>query len=434
MNRSRRITKEQICRGAREAAALQCSEGGEPPREIRIWKVGVNTDLNGYNVLWDAKAAKTVMAAYAKHGVRLSWDLEHLSLDDEALNYDPDARAHCDLELRNGELWATNIDWTPDGAERVTSGKQRYPSPAFSRDKDGRPTRVVNIALCARPATDCIEPLAAKEKPVNLSLSKLAQATKRVRALHKAGVDAATIIRTLADGAPPGDSGGEVAGVDIPTLAELCGIDIDPAQDPAGFVKALLAKLDEVSGKLRGDAPGPAEAPTTDPGTAAATPPEEMAAAKLMLRMINCNTFAEGALRMNEWRAIVTNHETAARKVADDQRAIETTERHALVMRLQACKAETPATSGLTDGKLVKRLSEEPIAQLRERVGVLELAQGIKSSATVKLEPGAGGGDTHGLSEIDLAMCARRKIDPAVYAAKFKAPKAPKAQSARVGG
>lgn len=430
MARSRRITKEQIHRGVRQALALKCSANGELPNEVRIWKVGVNTDLNGYNVLWDAKAAEMVMAAYAKHGVRLTWDLEHLSLDDEALNYDPDARAHCDLELRNGELWATNIEWTPDGAERLRNGTQRYPSPAFTRDKNNRPTRVVNIALCARPATDHIEPLAAKENhDMKITLLTLAAITKRARALHKSGVSPSLIVKTLAEG-DGGDTGGSVAGVDIAALADFLAIDVDPAQDPAGFVKALMSKLDEISSKLRGDA-GPSD---PAPPSSDAPPPEEMAAAKLMLRMLDREKFSDGVLRLNDWRAIVANHETAARKLAEDKAAIELTERTSLVVRLQACGAETPTTSGLNEGKLVKRLSDEPIEALRERVKLLEVAKG--GPAPKPGDPPAPPAVIEGLSEIDLAMCKRRGIDPAVYAAKFKTPKGAKTapKGAQVGG
>jgi hypothetical protein len=420
------ISIEQVHRGARDAVALKLSEGGALPTEIRIWKVGVNTDRNGYNVLWDAKAAKQVMDDYAAHGVRLTWDLEHMSLDDEAPNYDPDARAHCDLELRDGELWATNIQWTPDGAERLTSGKQRYPSPAFRTDKDGRPTRVVNIALCARPATDHIEPLAAKDTGMKLNLSKALAAGLRVRSLNKGGLPASAIIKTLADGAPGGDATGTVAGIDIASLADFLGVDIDPAQDPVGFVKAILAKLDEIEGKLGGDSTPDAPADAAAPADKSDTPPAEMAAAKLMIRLMGVDTFDAGVLKMNEWRGIVTSHEAAAKKVADDRAAIETTERTALVVRLQKCGAETPATSGLSEGKLVKRLADEPLDAMRARVSQIELAKNTQSGAT--LSPMVGGtpntdgavfvieGKSVSVTAEELQICSESKCDPQVFA------------------
>lgn len=53
---------------------------------------------------------------------------------------------------------------------------------------------------------------------------------------------------------------GEVApGVAIADLAEFLGITIDPANDPGGFTKAILAALDEIRGKLAGEEPEPEE-------------------------------------------------------------------------------------------------------------------------------------------------------------------------------
>lgn len=43
---------------------------------------------------------------------------------------------------------------------------------------------------------------------------------------------------------------GEAAGVDIAKLAKFLAIDINPGSDPAGFIKSLLAKLDEISKQL----------------------------------------------------------------------------------------------------------------------------------------------------------------------------------------
>lgn len=445
--------------------------GDALPTEFRIWKVGLNTTANGYDVLWDEAAAEATMAAYAKHGVDLMIDLNHLSLDDEKPHYDPDARGWFQLELRDGELWAVNVRWTPEGAERLRNKTQRYTSPAFALDEDMRCVEIVNVALVSMPGTDELPALVAAardlrrlargpslgdiqraiseaidakfppttstcfrawlcevydlsvvyeldgklfeapytfdgsaasvgdgvqvrrvyepitEPDMKLNARQLAQATARARKLVKAGAAPALVIKTLAEG----DASGEVAGVDIAALADFLGITANPAQDPAGFVAELMAKLDEISGRLRGDAPSK-EAPTDQ------MPADEAAAAKLMLRQMGVATFTDGAMRLSEWRGIVSVHEAETKKLEADRRAIELTERTALVVRLQKLGAETPATSGLNDGALCKRLLEEPIDALRERVKTLEAISG-RSAATP-----AGAGDASGLTPRDLKL------------------------------
>ncbi len=71
------------------------------------------------------------MAHYADRGVDVMIDLEHSSTDDASPNYDPDARgwAKSSKFAETGELWATGVTWTADGAARVSEKRQRYVSP-----------------------------------------------------------------------------------------------------------------------------------------------------------------------------------------------------------------------------------------------------------------------------------------------------------------
>lgn len=126
---------------------------GSGVSEFRLFRAGANETTKG-TFTFDAKAAKSVMAEYQKHGVDIMIDLEHLSLDTESSSYDPDAVGWCKLELRGGELWAVNVKWTPDGQRRLSDKRQRYISPAFATDEKGRVTRILNVALTALPATD----------------------------------------------------------------------------------------------------------------------------------------------------------------------------------------------------------------------------------------------------------------------------------------
>lgn len=119
-------------------------------------------------LLFDAEAARRVMAHYVARGVDVQIDLEHLSTDDSSPNYDPDARGWAKLELRNGELWAVAISWTADGAARVSEKRQRYVSPyiGWEETEDGqrRIVELVNFAICANPATHDTPALIAASK------------------------------------------------------------------------------------------------------------------------------------------------------------------------------------------------------------------------------------------------------------------------------
>ncbi len=149
----------------RLATNVLLAADGELPTEFRIFARGENQTTKGTFVFDDA-AATDVLASFSEHmktGAKgLMIDLEHLSLDTDAQNFDPDARGWAQLEVRNGELWATQVAWTTDGARRLTEKTQRFISPAFARNPETRRiTRVINVAITALPATDQLTPLIA---------------------------------------------------------------------------------------------------------------------------------------------------------------------------------------------------------------------------------------------------------------------------------
>jgi Mu-like prophage I protein len=140
---------------AKNAVRLTASidvSGEVLPTEFQLFQAGLNETSKG-TLNFTPEIAAAVMAEYDKQGVDLMVDLEHLSLDAEAVTYDPDARAWYKLELRNGALWAVDVRWTPDGARRLTEKTQRYISPAYLPDASGGISWLVNAALCAMPAT-----------------------------------------------------------------------------------------------------------------------------------------------------------------------------------------------------------------------------------------------------------------------------------------
>lgn len=164
---------------------IRLSTAATPPREFRIFKKGVNSTTKG-DFVFDDDSAKSVMEEYEKHGVDIQIDLEHLSLDDEAKNYDPDAYAYCKLALRNGELWAVDVRWNENGAERVKSKKQKYISPAFHYDSEtGAITELYNIAICAIPATHEAPALVAASKHAGKKIGTLSLEVKKMDELKK---------------------------------------------------------------------------------------------------------------------------------------------------------------------------------------------------------------------------------------------------------
>jgi phage I-like protein len=144
---------------------------GDLPERFRIFRKGANPSSKG-TVYFTEQSAKSVMAAFQKQGVDLMIDLEHFSLD----GTNPDAMGWCQLAVENGELWAVDVKWNDEGTSRLQSKKQRYISPAFYTDDSDTVTELINVALCAMPATEKAMPLVAASRSVKMEelLKKLA--------------------------------------------------------------------------------------------------------------------------------------------------------------------------------------------------------------------------------------------------------------------
>lgn len=125
------------------------------PTEFRIFRAGENpSDRGGKPFVFDASAAASVMAAYNEGGHKLMMDLAHASTDPSAETLRADATdALCwyDIEVRTGELWAINIEWTPEGERRIRAKLQRYVSPTFTHDDNRCIGELINVALVAMP-------------------------------------------------------------------------------------------------------------------------------------------------------------------------------------------------------------------------------------------------------------------------------------------
>lgn len=178
---------------SRVALATRASLPSGLPSEFRIFASGNNPSSKGLTI-FDAVAAQAVMSAYQRQGVDYTIDLEHLSLEGDSSRPDAaDARGWFKLELRNGELWAVDVRWTPDGERRLREKTQRYISPAFYQDEKGRAVELINVALVAMPATYNAPALVAASKLSATERGRAYVALERVTAPHYGGANSRPI-------------------------------------------------------------------------------------------------------------------------------------------------------------------------------------------------------------------------------------------------
>jgi hypothetical protein len=360
-----------------------------PPTEFRIFTAGMNTTLNGGG-LFDEQAAREVMARFESHGADIMIDLEHLSLDDEGPNFDPDARGWCRLELRNGELWATNVTWTPDGEARLREKRQRYISPVFEFEKNTRRIkRILNVAITALPATDKLEPLVA--------------------ASLNGGDDPMTQEQLIA-------------------IAEALGLGADATvEDVIATIGAMVKKVTDAANGVS-EEPKPEEAAKEPPIEEQPAPMAAAArlgtASRALVRLTGRKDLGEAMTEITAWRESHLKLEAETTRLDTERTTFESSEKRRLVGELVKLRAETPATAwakdkeGIPDGKTpCERLAKEPIAELRARVAALTPPKGARSENDPIRPPAKGGAGAHGLSDRELAICTERKIDPAKYAA-----------------
>lgn len=142
-----------------------------PPTELRICGPGKTETTKG-PYLFDAEAAKLVMAAYEEQGTEIPFDYEHAMLSEDVSPHDRKAAGWFKLEVRETaegpELWAIDIRWTAAAEAGIKAREWRYISPAFYLDQETRRvTEVINCAVTNLPATKQIEPLAASRRPID---------------------------------------------------------------------------------------------------------------------------------------------------------------------------------------------------------------------------------------------------------------------------
>jgi phage I-like protein len=392
MSKKSRQIRNASRRASRFTATTLAVEGEALPTEFRLFSKGWNATENG-KFLFDDTAAKSVMAAYKDWGVDLAIDLEHQMLEVEGGAPDPsarDARGWCKLELRNGELWATDVRWTPDGAQRLMNKTQRYVSPAFEADpKTKRVLKMINVAITAIPATHNTPALVAASangKGGSMDPKLIQQA---LEAIEKGDAKSALdLLKQLvasaagADPAPDGDADGSegdgAEGVSDPNAAEAESV-IDPK---------VVDNSAEPPSSSKGD-------DSDDEDPAPAKKAERKAMRRMLCALTGKATFAEAVLEVEVFRKLHLALETERKQLAKDRATLESAERRKLVTELVKLGAEFPATVWADDKALTikPRWAKMPIAELRSHVTEQKAARGPKTPAGgVKPPPGAGGG------------------------------------------
>jgi phage I-like protein len=354
------VPRRRLARLSTNTVDLPIAEGGELPREFRLFRAGENETTKG-TFVFDAKAADLVLSSAAQHGVDLMLDLEHLSIDDDAPNFDPDARAWFRLEVRNGELWAVDVRWTPDGARRLNERTQRYVSPAFLTDDEGRVTEIVNVALVAMPATHGTPALIAAGRRRRMNLKD------RINALSaRLSIARGKITKLADDGASDGEDVAKGKGAQLKSAAEAAASAIEELQNAAGgndmdatfaAMESAQSAIDALEKALAAfgvqDSPsesGPAPAPEQN-----ASQPDD---AQKMARQ-------EAKIIALQREIAKRDHDAQVAKLA-----AEAEERTVLEGELVKLGRETPAS--------VKLLSGLSLADIRKRVEMFRSAKGVQ--------------------------------------------------------
>jgi len=396
--------------------------GDAPPTEFRIFKAGINESQKG-SVLFDDLAAKLVMASYKRWGIDLAIDLEHGMLDVAPGAADPtarDARGWCQLEVRNGELWAINVRWTPDGIARLTNKTQRYISPCFDRDvKTKRVVEMFNIALTAIPATNQAPALvAASARKIQKLMATVKTALsmdkdlviKALEALQAGDDEAAT---EILKGMIAGAASGEEPGAD------------DGAQGDDAEGVAPPAEASEIKPKVTdtdADSHDPGD-PTQDPDEKEEEDPKKKSERKAMRAMLRnltgVKTFGAALTAVETFRASHMTLETERQKLASERAVLESAERRACVVELVTLGAEFPSTVWADDkAKTIKpRWLKMPMEELRAHTAEQRAARKGQRTSNVKPPPGtAQTVETVELSASELQICKDTNCDPKEYA------------------
>jgi phage I-like protein len=354
-------------------------QGDAPPDRFRIFTAGKVETSKGV-FIFDADAAAAVMADYEAQGNELMVDYDHASLS--ALAVDPALAARAagwfGLELAaDGSLWAVNVRWTEPAAAALSRKEWRYMSPAFATEGD-RIVSLMNVALTNMPATRRLDPLmAASRKEHTMSSSLTLEEIATVAKALKMPPDS-----TLSD---------FMAKLGIPEAP--AAVEAPRAEEPAPPVEEEAM----------------AEAPVVEePKGEEDEEKTSLVVSSRVREMTGATTDAEALSRITRALGIAADYDARMADVAKQQAAIELSKRKANAAAFVKLGVETPATSGLVDGKLCARLLAEPLDEQDARLAALSAGR----SAPLAIRAPVVTDDAPAVSDRELAMFVELKLTP----------------------
>lgn len=163
--------------------ALDAIDPGEGmPTRFRILKAGDNTIYKSgvkATVVFDAAAADRIIEAL--QGRKVAFDVAHKSTAANGSDEDSEAKGWANVEVIDGELWATDVELMAPYADKVKARKYRYFSPTFdveivdAKSMRVRPVQFHAIALTNIPALSDQTPLVASAIEPNETETNMAE-------------------------------------------------------------------------------------------------------------------------------------------------------------------------------------------------------------------------------------------------------------------
>jgi phage I-like protein len=144
--------------------AFDLPAGTDPPTSFRLFPKGKTRTTKG-DLVFDDKSAESVLAAMTDHGkADLPIDYAHGMLSVVTTPDSGKAAGWFKPTTPGGELWASDIQWTPAADKALRNREYRYHSPAVKFDRETRRvTQLINVALTNLHATKGLRPLVASE-------------------------------------------------------------------------------------------------------------------------------------------------------------------------------------------------------------------------------------------------------------------------------
>jgi phage I-like protein len=136
--------------GVIAAEVAELAAGAEPPAEIKITPAGAVTTRDGRVYSFDAAA---LVARFASDGIDLPIDLDHATSRRVLFGERANAVGWIKgLAARPDGIYATQIEWLPEGRAALAARSHRYISPTFHHTEAGAATWLHSVALVTAPA------------------------------------------------------------------------------------------------------------------------------------------------------------------------------------------------------------------------------------------------------------------------------------------